>query len=198
VFAPADVILLLHNKIILRINKMDVAETIATPMTDLDIKEYLPDARILKYSELSKYHTLDEMLPEQYSYVILLYEDSPNKGHWVCVSKPDKKTVEYFDSYGGIPDAPLKWTPKQRRIGMGAGEPLLGLLFDKAPEKVVYNKIHYQNEGQGVNDCGRWCCLRVITMKKGMKLAKFYDFIRDKAKQFHTDHYDVVVAKLIP
>jgi hypothetical protein len=177
---------------------MDVVRTIATPMSDLDIKEYLPDARVLKYSELRKYPTLEDMLPAIHSYVIILYEDSPNKGHWVCVSKPDKKTVEYFDSYGGKPDAPLKWTPKQRRIGMGSGDPLLGIMFDNCPEKVVYNKIHYQNEGQGVNDCGRWCCLRILKMKAGMNLTQFYNYIRDQARQLHTDHFDVVVAKLIP
>jgi hypothetical protein len=138
------------------------------------------------------------MLPTPLSYVIILYEDSPNKGHWVCVSKRDKKTVEYFDSYGGKPDAPLKWTPKDRRIGMGEGDPYLGIMFDKCPEKVVYNKIHYQNEGQGINDCGRWCCLRVITMKKGMNLNQFYNYVHDQAKQLHTDKLDVVVAKLIP
>lgn len=177
---------------------MDVAETIATPMSDADIKEYLPDARIFKYSELRKYHTLADMLPERLSYVIILYEDSPNVGHWVCVSKPDDNTVEYFDSYGGKPDAPLKWTPKQRRIGMGAGEPLLGILFDKCPEKVVYNKIPYQREGNHINDCGRWCCIRVLRMKAGLNLTQFYKYIKDQARQFHTDKFDVVVAKLIP
>jgi len=167
-------------------------------MSDADIKEYLPDARVLKYSEIKKYNSLADMLPEVKSYVILLYEDSPNKGHWICVSKPDEKTVEYFDSYGGKPDAPLKWTPKGRRIGMGEGDPLLGIMFDNCPEKVVYNKIHYQNEGQGINDCGRWCCLRILRMKAGLNLTQFYKYVHDQARQMHTDKLDVVVSKLIP
>jgi len=173
-----------------------IERTIQTPMSDDDIKHYLGFTPVIKYSELKRYNYLDELLPRIESSAVLLYEDSPNTGHWVCISKPKKGVVEYFDSYGGKVDGPLKWTPKQVRIGLGEGEPLLSRLFDKAPEKVVYNKIDYQKQGSGINDCGRFCVLRILKMRKGMDLNQFYAFMKDQARQMKSN-YDVVVSTLI-
>lgn len=173
-----------------------VAKTIATPLSDQDIHEYLPEARIIKYSELAKYPSIAELLPEVKSYVIMLYEDSPNKGHWVQVCKPREDLVVYFDSYGGHPDAPLNWTPESRRIGLGEGKPLLSKLLDECSEEVCYNKIHYQKEGANINDCGRWCVLWTLKMKAGYSLDKFYKFIKAEAKGKMP--FDAVVSKLIP
>jgi hypothetical protein len=174
-----------------------VSKVIATPLSDSDIHEYLPNCNIIKYSELSKYPTLNDLLPEVKSFCFILYEDSPNKGHWTVVSKPKSGVAEYYDSYGGVPDAPLKWTSKEQRVGLGEGKPLLGNLFNNCPEQVVYNKIHYQNEGQEVNDCGRWCILRTLKMIKGLDLNQFHHFVKVQAKKMKAP-FDVVVSKLIP
>ena len=174
-----------------------VAEVIATPLSDADIKEYLPEALILKYSELAKYPDLHAVLPEVQSFCFLLYEDSPNKGHWTVISRPKEGVAEYFDSYGGQPDAPLKWTPIERRVGLGEGKPFLSMLFSKCPEEVVYNKIKYQKDGQNVNDCGRWCVLRTLKMKAGLDLNQFHKFVDNEAKERKAP-YDVVVSKLVP
>jgi hypothetical protein len=174
-----------------------VGHIIATPMSDADIREYLPSAPILKYSELAKYPTLGDLLPEVKSFCILLYEDSPNKGHWVVVSRPVEGVAEYFDSYGGAPDQPLSWTPKDRRIQLGEGRPLLTQLFDKCPEEVVYNKVKYQKDGSDVNDCGRWCVLRTLKMKAGLNLNQFYKYVIEEDKKYPGDK-DAFVSHLIP
>ena len=174
-----------------------VAETIATPMSDADIHEYLPEARIIKYSELAKYPELHAVLPQVESFCFLLYEDSPNKGHWVVISRPKEGTAEYFDSYGGQPDAPLRWTPIGRRVGLGEGKPYLSMLLEKSPDEIVYNKVKYQKDGEGVNDCGRWCVLRTLRMKAGEDLNQFHRFI-DKEARALKEPYDAVVSKLIP
>jgi hypothetical protein len=174
-----------------------VEKTIATPMSDTDIKEYLPNALILKYSELSKYPTLDDLLPHEKDFAMLLYEDSPNKGHWVVVSRPEEGVAEYFDSYGGYVDAPLKWTDKQTRIGLGEGYAMLSKLFKECPEKVVYNKIKYQKDGQNIADCGRWCVLRTLKMKAGYDLNQFHKWVVKKDRKMKGDK-DTLVATLIP
>ena len=51
-------------------------------LDDEDIRYYLPDARIMKYSELSKYTTIEQLLPKHKSYVVLLYPvSSETSGH---------------------------------------------------------------------------------------------------------------------
>jgi hypothetical protein len=174
-----------------------VEKTIATPMSDSDIHEYLPNAPILKYSELRKYATLDDLLPKVKDFAFVLYEDSPNKGHWTVVSKPEEGVVEYFDSYGGYVDSPLKWTDKDTRVGLGEGFAMLSKLFKECPEEVVYNKVKYQKDGEGINDCGRWCVLRTLKMKAGYNLNQFHKWVMKKDKKFKGDK-DSLVACLIP
>ena len=77
-------------------------------MDDQDIHYYLPDARILKYSEISNYETIESLLPKHKSYVILYPVASEMSGHWVSLTRYDK-TIEFFDSCGGKPDSPFNW-----------------------------------------------------------------------------------------
>ena len=72
-----------------KINELDkLAEKIVeTPMGDDDIHFYLPKSKILKYSELSKYNDIDHLLNNDRDCAFILYEDSPNSGHWTCLTK---------------------------------------------------------------------------------------------------------------
>ena len=79
-------------------------------MDDNNIRFYLgKNARILTYNELSKYKSIDKLLPKHKSYFILLYPvGSEFNGHWVCMTRYDK-TLEYFSSYGTKPDIEFNW-----------------------------------------------------------------------------------------
>lgn len=168
----------------------------AIPLSDGDIREYLPHALIKKYSEIDEYGSLHNLLPEIKSYCIVLYEDSPNQGHWVCVSRPKEGVAEYFDSYGGYVDAPLTWTPKERLVKLGSGHPTLSRFFDECPDEVVYNKVKYQKEDHGINNCGRWVVLRILTMKKGLDLQQFHEFCKEKSKEMNLP-FDKMVTAII-
>lgn len=171
-------------------------EELATPLSDADIREYLPHALILKYSEIDEYGSLHNLLPEVKSYCIILYEDSPNVGHWVVVSRPKEGVAEYFDSYGGYVDAPLTWTPKNIQRGLGQGHATLHQFFDECPDEVVYNKVKYQKESSDINNCGRWCVLRTLKMREGLDLKEFYKFCKRKSKEFGVN-FDKMVTQII-
>jgi hypothetical protein len=160
-----------------------IKKDIATPLSDDDIRGYLPNAMIIKYSELSRYPALHDVLPEVKSFCFILYEDSMNKGHWTVISRPEEGVAEYFDSYGGYVDDPLRWTDKTKRVGLGEGTPMLSELFRKTEDDVIYNKIHYQKEGSGINDCGRWCVMRTATMLEGLNLEQFFELVKTKSKK---------------
>jgi len=177
-------------------NSRQLDEIIEDPLGDDDIRHYLPDAKIMKHSKLANYKTIDDLLPENPDYAFILYEDSPNKGHWICVSRYDD-TVEYFDSYGGKPDDPLKWTPEKVRVGLGSTHPFLRQLFNATDKKVVYNPIKYQKEGADINDCGRHCVFRIKNLlHRGYDLDDYYrqmNFLRKK----NGFNYDEVVSNII-
>ena len=67
---------------------MDGVKTIRKALSDKDIRDTLGyKSKILKYSELSNYNTLSEILPEFVDYVVIVYEESLNSGHWVGFDK---------------------------------------------------------------------------------------------------------------
>lgn len=174
-----------------------IKEVQAIPLSDQDIRDYLPHVNIKKYSELKQYPTLHDMLPEVKSYVVVLYEDSLNKGHWTVVSRPQEGKVEFFCSYGTYPDGPLRWTDEEIRAGLGESKAYLTILFKNCEEEVVYSKTKYQKEGHGINDCGRYVILRTLKMLKGMNLTQFKAFMDAECRRLR-GNYDAVVSTLIP
>ena len=84
-------------------------------LSDADLRTILgDDLKIIKYSELDSYSDLDELLPNELDYCIVLYEEKLNSGHWVCLCKYGG-VIELFDPYGFKPDRPLKWISMKKR-----------------------------------------------------------------------------------
>jgi hypothetical protein len=176
---------------------MSLEKIIHEPMDDGDIRFYFPRAKIMQYSDLNKFNSIEKLLPKQPDFVFVLYEDSPKNGHWTCLTRDTVNNINYFDSYGGMPDKPLSWTALQERQRLGQGTPMLSALLDKTPLSVFYNNVDYQSNQAGVNTCGRHCCFYVKNMLKyGMSLAQYYTYMNAMRKQ-NKMGYDEVVSRFI-
>ncbi len=122
------------------------------PISGKFIHNYLPDATILKFSELKHYSTLPK-LP-----LVLLYEVQNNLGHWVTVLKTPQG-IEHFDSYGYAPDMELNFIPKEFQLESNQNHKyLLKLLYD-SHAVINYNPYPLQ-KGLFTATCGRWVILR--------------------------------------
>lgn len=178
----------------------ELQEIIADPLDDSEIRHYLPNAKIIKYNELSRYNSINQFLPEETDYAIILYEDSPNQGHWVCLmryNKGKKGTIEYFDPYGNMFDKPLEWTPLETRKQLGQGKKLLTPLLDCCTQKVIYNPIKYQKESSSINNCGRHCVYRILCLlKKDMDLEQYFKHIKEVEKQTGYDADGIVSSQI--
>jgi hypothetical protein len=181
----------------------ETEEIIEHPMGDDDIKFYLPNAKIIKYSELSKYNNIDELLPNNKDYVFILYEDSPNKGHWTTTTKhktgKGKPIISYFDSYGGKIDNPLNWMPKEENKKLKQDKKLLSNLLKKCPYKVEYNPIKYQgeNKNEDINSCGRHATFYVKNLTDCNRDLDQYYKLMEKIKKESGNTYDQIVSHLI-
>lgn len=183
-------------------------ELIVSPLGDDDIKFFLPNAKIMKYNELNNYNTIEELLPKNKSFAIILYENQPNKGHWTTIMRYKDKnrgdTIEFFDSLAdnGEPDAPLKWVTKRENKMLGQGHPILTDLLNKTNKPVIYNKLKFQSEGNKkdgniINTCGRHCLLRLITMLgNNYNLEQYQQFMKE-VKEESKNTYDEIVSHLI-
>jgi hypothetical protein len=130
-----------------------------SPLSDSDVRKWLPNCKILEYDWLEDYETIDDLLPNDTDYCIILYEREDHIGHWICVMKKNKK-IEHFDSFGLKPDKALLWINKQKRKELNCFVPYLSQLYEKSAYKIVWNKHQYQSND--ANTCGRWCILRIL------------------------------------
>jgi len=89
------------------LNEEQQEQVEATPLGDDDLRKYFPSAKVITYKELNDYNNLAELLPNEKSFAFLLMESSPNKGHWIALSRYGDE-IEVFDSYGGAPDTQIK------------------------------------------------------------------------------------------
>ena len=181
-------------------------ELIASPLGDNDIRFYLPDATIVKYSELKNYKNIEDLLPSNKSYSIILYENQLNCGHWVCIMRygnPNDELIEFFDSLAddGKPDSQLKWISKEKNIELGQGKPILTQLLEKTNIPVIYNKLKFQSEsnkrdGKDINTCGKHVVLRIKNLLDCDFTLKDYISYMEKIKKKSKNTYDEIVTHL--
>lgn len=131
--------------------------------------------KVLTYSELKKYDNIDDLL-YPYDNVIILYifnNDENNNiiGHWVCLLKTKKNTVEYFNSYGKMPDDELNDIPYNYRYKTDQIEKKISKLMKYSKYNLEYNEKQLQKLDYKTATCGYYVILRLLLHK--MKLEDF-------------------------
>ena len=174
---------------------MSVLKLIHRALSDGDLHAILgSDLKIIKYSQLSEYSNLSELLPKPLDYCIILYEEMSNIGHWTALSRSDGR-YEHFDSYGVAPDAELHWINLKVRAKLNEVTPSLSNLLKE--ESYIYNTVQYQSKDHSVNTCGSHVAHRLYCLKnKGMNLPRYHDYM-DQLKKDTQSSYDYIVAEFV-
>jgi hypothetical protein len=174
---------------------MYITKLINKALSDADLQRILGgDAKIIKYSELSHLNDLDELLPKDKDYCVVLYEERLDLGHWTALSKYDG-VFEHFDPYGVKPDNQLKWLNKRQRELLNQATPYLSNLLNK--EDYIYNDIHYQDPDSFVNTCGSHVAHRLYRLKNDdLTLEQNYNYMKSIKNKFDVG-YDIIVAEFI-
>jgi hypothetical protein len=162
-------------------------------ISDTELKYYLPSVIIKTYPELEHINDIEELLPKNGSYFILLYLDTTNSGHWTTL-KRFNNDIQYFCSYGTYPDKQMNWYGKELREKLGETELYLTKLLNKTKLNVNYNDIDYQNKDNfDIVTCGRHC----INFIKSKKDLKQYFKMMSKLKKDSGKDYDELVSEKI-
>lgn len=137
-------------------------------------------AKIMTYPELAKYKHVDDIL-KPHGALIILYETRFHYGHWVCLIKHKKNKLEFFDSYGLMPDDELEFVPKHFRKANNMDYPHLTYLLYTSNYQIEYNHTKLQSKLEDVNTCGRWVGMRINM--RSYSLPKFVEFFtKDNCK----------------
>lgn len=124
-------------------------------MSDKDLHEYFPHAKVIKYSDLPHDVGAEYFMPKNNSVTFILYEQDVNDGHWVVLVR-GKDKFYYFDSYGNRPDVPLGWTNPEKAVELKQAKPVMTKMLQMTKLPVYYNDYAYQSNGDGISTCGRW------------------------------------------
>jgi hypothetical protein len=177
-------------------NKMK--NKLATMVSDEDFNKYFIDApqKLLKYSQLESINDINELLPEEKDYRIILTENQKNSGHWCCITK-DNDIYTWFDSYGEKPDGELKYISTIMNKILGQDKKHLSRILKtiKEPNQLLYNETKYQKLRDGINTCGRWCICFLLLHHMGYDLAEFKNFIKLNSKKFNNMPYDILICE---
>jgi len=158
-------------------------------LSDRDIKKALNNkTKVIEYKELDNYNSILDVL-DPYDNVVILYVTKKGYGHWTCVIKHGKR-IEFFDSYGYIPDDEFSFINKNFRKENGMeNKKLLALLKDAQDNGYIihYNENKLQKEADNINTCGRWCILRIYL--RNLSIDEFSDKVyNDKVVLKLTDN----------
>jgi len=123
---------------------------------------------LITYKEIYNFPTLDDLLGE-YGCCIILYEFIIGMGHWVTIFKVNDHKVEFFDSYGYIPDNEFSFIPKTFQNEYYPYNRYLTKLLYESNYKIEYNHTPLQSKGNGINTCGRYVVNRLLNRNIPLK-----------------------------
>jgi hypothetical protein len=79
--------------------KRTIQQKVMTPLSKDELCHFIgcSPSDIIPYSTLREYDTIEELLPDEKSFKILLLEEQPRRGHWVALYR-DNETICYANS----------------------------------------------------------------------------------------------------
>jgi len=151
--------------------------------------------KIMKYSELENYNTIDELIPNKDDFRILLLESQPRVGHWCCLIRKGD-TLEFFDSYGKTHKGELKYIPKMINKMLNQPDDYLTRIM-KSSKKPIFSTLKLQNENPEVCTCGRHVISRILCGKAGYNLNDYEELINRECENREMPP-DILICHWIP
>jgi len=136
--------------------------------------------KVMTYGQLTEFNTVDELLAP-HGQVVILYESREGYGHWTCLFKRNAKEIEFFDSYGYVPDDELKMIPKEFRQQSNQCRAHLSHLMADSHYAIHYNDHPFQSSKPGISTCGKWCCFRMLNKKSDVD--SFWNMVNTQCKE---------------
>lgn len=175
---------------------MNEREKLDNPLWDSQIRKFGFD--VLPYKDI-KIRTLEKFLDTIEDGIVVLYQNTPNSGHYCCIFENDKGLF-WFDPYGVLnnvwlmADSQLKWTGFKKYSGKSK---ILKFMdeYKKRGGKVFGNDIKYQKDDPSRATCGYHCLMRLIF--SFMDEDEYFRFMKNIKKKTNSKDFDELVVKLL-
>ena len=177
----------------LQVNDNQNVPDISRSLSGDDLQKLVPyKLNIFKYPEIANYEIIDDMLGNNEAAIILfethLNESKQSVGHWTAILRSrdadNNPSVNFFDSYGFIPDDEKGLIDEQFMNMIGMSDNFLCRLLNRAHQMadvIEYNEVPLQKMDRNIGTCGRHCMLRILM--KDISMADYQKFMRSLAKK---------------
>lgn len=130
-------------------------------LSDKDVLELTNyKTNLYTYPELAQFNNINEMLGE-YGCCVILFLTKWHYGHWTACFRVNENTIEFFDSYGYMPDDEKEFIEDNFMKDSNQNRNYLSELLYKSGCKIIYNEYKLQKRIKGINTCGKHCCVRI-------------------------------------
>ena len=141
-------------------------EEIARPLSNFDIKYWLNrngiECNIISYHLLSPNMKLRDLFSKDDCCIVLYNIEHQNTGHWCCLIRIDKDTVEFFDPYASKLDYNLRYAKNKFPT-------ITAILKKNAIKNIVFNNMKFQRVNNAISTCGRHCAFRILHYKMSLE-----------------------------
>ena len=163
-------------------------------LTNVDINNYLGSGHIIRYRDLARYSTIDDVFGDS-NFVVVLIESKLNSGHWTCLLRYPDGNIGQFDSYDGSIDGELNFISQEMRNKLGEKNNILTSLLKN--RKTSWSKYRFQRLDQGIDTCGKHVVLMILMfLKENMTIAQYTTWFKGLMKKLELDG-DALVCLLI-
>ena len=149
-----------------------------------NIFTYPEITRFKSYKDLFKYGNspipmIDDGLPFDDRFCIILYLTGEKTGHWTCLAN-NRYGINFLDSYGDVIDDQLKHVDQNI---IGQNKKYLIDLLAKSKKTIYYNDLQLQRLNENIATCGRYCAL--YFKYNYMNVDDFIKKLLIKAKEYN-------------
>ena len=172
-----------------------IAQKMRSPLSNIQLCSMLGCAEddVILYSKLKEYSTIDELLPHDKSFKILLLEDKPRSGHYTALYRQGD-LICYFNSYGDKPDRDMNCIPRLIRKMLGEDRPEITRLC--ADREIWYN--HHKLQGEKSQVCGRYCMFFVSCLQMGFSPDQAIELLYKTKQNGGYRTFDEAVCSITP
>ncbi|HEX9825848.1 MAG TPA: hypothetical protein VGA80_04555 [Flavobacteriaceae bacterium] len=160
------------------INEEELLHEIKKPTTAKDLEELLPGINIIMYDDIKKYKSIYHLIGIN-KRVIIFYRWATTSGHWTLLFQRPDCSIEFFCSYGMMPDEQSKYINDD----FWDKGYLTDMLYKLSQEGVDihFNKFPFQTVEIPLGTCGQWCILRYLlgffTIDDFVKFFETFNYI---------------------
>jgi len=189
-------------------DRENIKEMALTPIDSDQLLEIAGmNCPVIVYSDLENITDINQLVSDENPCIFILYEfnkqDNTISGHWCGLAKFDDNSITFFDSFGGLPDSPLRHIPDGYKQQFGETQrKLTELLKDSDVEYIEWNSHRLQNKAY--QTCGRHVgyfmrCMNRVDEDSPIlhNTDDYFDYIQNiKNTHYPNDNLDYVICEL--